>query len=339
MNNTKIYFIWIFLNTLYLVEVVYYIHRLGFCWGLSFLFGIVGQMVFYLICSWKESICRFFFWKINGFQMILIRLYPFCIDLSMDSIQIKFDRGIGEFGNIYVLPKVRIRRINKLISENNRLTKISKYSNYLLYFLIIGVSTYSSKYLGVAVLTLIVSTEFFLQMSSDMMFLGSWRAAEKTNQLSGEIFYSIVLERIESDEKNLIYEYMWEVLSINENMSNRKRQAIEGCIIDSICDGRDYVSNEILDKIVNICNRNEISNEPIYNRVAILLNLYMNYFHKDYGYYYNGSGELGNNIMWNTILRRKINSLLEFDYKAVMDYRNNSLAFQKKLERIKNYEK
>lgn len=339
MNNIKIYFTWILLNTLYLVEVVYYIHRLGFCWGLSFLFGIVGQMVFYLICSWKESICRFFFWKINGFQMILIRLYPFCIDLSMDSIQIKFDRGIGEFGNIYVLPKVRINRIDELVSANNRLAKISKYSNYLLWLLIIGVSTYFSIYLGVAVLTLIVSTEFFLQTSSDMIFLGSWRSAEKNNQLSGEIFYSIALERIKSDEKKLVYEYMWKVLSINENMSNRERQAIEGCIIDSLCDRRDYMSNEMLNKIVNICNSNGISNEPIYNRVAFLLNLYMNYFHKDYGYYFDGSGEVRKYITGNKIWRKKINSLLEFEYKAFMDYRNNSLAFEKKMERIKNFEK
>lgn len=337
-NNIKYYSLWIFCNTLYLTEFTFFINRYEHSLAKCICWGIVFQLAYYIVFAWVESFVRLICWKIKKYKMLIIRLFPICIEFSAEKMHICFDKGIFEFGNIYTFPKITLENYDKVNEDSIKIVQICKKANMLWIMVTIIIACVMNFYMGIFMITLGVATIVFLHIESDIMFTGGRYSAIKKGKIVCENYYSIVLNDIDVSSKACIYrEFCKEIVTYDEQ-TTRERRAMEGVIIDSIYDGYDYMTDEGNEVLMNVFRKKDLKNQAIYNRLFFLYRTYCEMFHQEKIREVNERfDEYLEELLRqaSTFPARKIAKLLDNDYQEIMDYRNNSELYRKKLEMMK----
>lgn len=251
-NNIKLYFLWIFGNTLYLTEFTFYINRYGYGIISSICLGIMFQFAYYIIFSWTESLVRLISWKMKKYNLLIVRLFPICIEFSSERMHICFDKGIFEFGNIYVFPQITLENFEKMNVDSVEIANICKKTNLIWFVVTFIIACITNFYVTIFIMTLGSVTYLFLHIESDIVFTGGRYSAMKKEKIVCENYYSIVLNNLDVCSKERIYRKFCKEMVTYDEQTIRERKAMEGVIIDSICDGYDYVSEECNDILIAI---------------------------------------------------------------------------------------
>ena len=334
-KNIKIYLVWFLLNTLYLLGTVFYIKiQYNRNYLLCFIIGVLILLGYYIVLSWIKNCVRCVFWLSQKYNLLIARVFPFCLDFSFENLKVSFDKAMLDIGNVYTYPKLANKDIEKYIADSNKIGRLEKRGHVVLIILSSCLLSIINWQVAAINMILGVSTFVFLNVESDNIFMGSLYDSLENGNLRWECFYGVVLETTNKDK---IYgEYNKNIIP-QKDLSIRQRRIIEGMLIDSIIEKKDYISEQWYEALFVIFSSDNLQVMNVYNRLLFLFPLYCQIFEK---------GELGARELVEIQVSRlekiypewalhKLFRLRKYDYYEIWDYRNNSIVYRNKIECLK----